>query len=206
MRPYVVKAAYDADGREVLTNTPQVLRRAITPAVAHTMNQVLRGVVNGREGTAHLARVADFTIGGKTGTAQMVDPATRTYYRNRLVASFVGFVPAEDPKLVILVVLYNVPHGHFGGLVAAPVFSEIASDALQQMAVAPAYPPVEHASLLPVNVPDFFLHRKTKLIVPGWMMLVTARLPLLAQTTRWNLQVAKLTRTAYISRIFAASV
>lgn len=157
MRPYVVEAAYDADGREVLMRTPQVLRRAISPAVAHTMNQVLRGVVNGRNGTAHLARVADFTVAGKTGTAQMVNPATGTYYRDRLVASFVGFVPAEDPKLVILVVLYDVPHGHFGGLVAAPVFSKIASDALERMAVAPAYPTAERANLLPiVNGLGFF--------------------------------------------------
>jgi cell division protein FtsI (penicillin-binding protein 3) len=156
MRPYVVKAAYDADGREVLIRTPQVLHRAITPVVAHTMNQVLRGVVNGRDGTAHLARVADFTVAGKTGTAQMVNPATRTYFRDRLVASFIGFVPAEDPKLVILVVLYDVPRGHFGGLVAAPVFSEIASDALARMAVAPGYPSVE-ANLLPIgNALGFF--------------------------------------------------
>jgi cell division protein FtsI (penicillin-binding protein 3) len=151
MRPYVVKAVYDADGRQVLVRTPEVLRRAITPAVAHTMNHVLRGVVNGRNGTAHLARVADFTVAGKTGTAQMVNRATGTYYPDRLVASFVGFVPADDPKLVILVVLHDVPRGHFGGLVAAPVFSEIASDALQRMAVAPAYSPVEHASLLPIG-------------------------------------------------------
>jgi cell division protein FtsI (penicillin-binding protein 3) len=151
MRPYVVKAAYDADGREVLARTPQVLRRAISPVVAHTMNQLLRGVVNGRDGTAHLARVADFTVAGKTGTAQMIDPATGTYYRDRLVASFVGFVPAEDPKLVILVVLFDVPRGHFGGMVAAPVFSEIASGALERMAVAPALSPVEGANLLPID-------------------------------------------------------
>jgi len=157
MRPYVVKVAYDADGREVLSRTPHVVRRAISPAVAHTMNQVLRSVVNGREGTAHLARIADFTVAGKTGTAQMVDPATRTYYRDRLVASFVGFVPAEDPKLVILVVLYDVPPGHFGGLVAAPVFSEIASNALQRLAVAPADPAVQAADLLPIgNAWGFF--------------------------------------------------
>jgi len=162
MRPYVVKAAYDADGREVLIHTPQVLHRAITPVVAHTMNQVLRGVVNGRDGTAHLARVADFTVAGKTGTAQMVNPATRTYYHDRLVASFIGFVPAEDPKLVILVVLYDVPRGHFGGLVAAPVFSEIASDALERMAVAPTHPSVE-ANLLPIgNALGFFSSPKNQ--------------------------------------------
>jgi cell division protein FtsI (penicillin-binding protein 3) len=151
MRPHVVKAAYDADGHEVLAHSPEAVRRAVTPAVAHTMNQVLQGVINGRDGTAHLARVADFTVAGKTGTAQMVNPATGTYYRDRLVASFVGFLPAEDPKLVVLVVLYDVPHGHFGGLVAAPVFSEIASDALQRMAVAPSSPSAERASLLPTG-------------------------------------------------------
>jgi len=151
MRPFVVKAAFDGDGHELFTRGPRILRRAITPAVAHEMNRVLRGVVNGADGTAHLARVADFTVAGKTGTAQMVNPATGTYYRDRLVASFVGFVPAEDPKLVILVVLYDVPHGRFGGLVAAPVFSEIASDALQKMAVAPARPAIERASLLPIG-------------------------------------------------------
>jgi cell division protein FtsI (penicillin-binding protein 3) len=157
MRPHVVKAAYDGDGHEVLVNNPQVMRRAITPAVAHTMNQLLRGVIDGRDGTAHLARVADFTVAGKTGSAQIVNPATGAYYHDRLVASFVGFVPAEDPKLVILVVLYDVPHGHFGGLVAAPVFSKIASDALRRMAVAPANPMVERAALLPIgNILGFF--------------------------------------------------
>ncbi|HKV55341.1 MAG TPA: penicillin-binding protein [Candidatus Binataceae bacterium] len=149
MRPYVVKAAYDAEGHELLEHTPQALHRAISPTVAHTMNMLLRGVVNGQDGTAHLAQVADFMVAGKTGTAQMVNPATGTYYHDRLVASFVGFVPAEDPKLVVLVVLYDVPNGHFGGLVAAPVFSEIASAALQRMDVAPAHPALETASLLP---------------------------------------------------------
>jgi len=149
MRPYVLKAAYDADGHPRLVRAPQPLRRAVTPPVAHIINQLLRAVVSGRDGTAHLARVADITVAGKTGTAQMVDPATGTYYRNRRVASFVGFLPAEDPKLVILVVLYGVPRGHFGGLIAAPVFSEIASHAVERLAVPSANPAVEVASLLP---------------------------------------------------------
>jgi cell division protein FtsI (penicillin-binding protein 3) len=154
LQPYVVKAAYDADGVEVLRRSPEVIRRAITPAVAHTMNQVLQGVVTGRQGTAHLARVADFTVAGKTGTAQIVDPATGTYYRDRLIASFVGFVPAEDPKFVILVVLYDVPTGHFGGMVAAPVFSAIAANALERMAVAPSSSPaVQSAALFPITNP-----------------------------------------------------
>ncbi|MBI3759346.1 MAG: penicillin-binding protein 2, partial [Deltaproteobacteria bacterium] len=76
MRPYVVKAAYDPAGNEILRHTPQVLRRAVTPEVAHQMNLLLRNVVNGADGTGHLAQVADFTVAGKTGTAQMINPAT----------------------------------------------------------------------------------------------------------------------------------
>ena len=113
------------------------------------MNLLLRGVVNGRDGTGRLAQVADFTVAGKTGTAQMVNPATGAYYQSRLVASFVGFLPADDPRVVILVVLYDVPRGHFGGLVAAPVFSEIASTALERLDVAPAHRVYDSASLLP---------------------------------------------------------
>lgn len=149
MRPYVVKAAYDANGREIFEHTPQVLRRALAPSTAHAINNLLRGVVNSPDGTGRLAQVADFTVAGKTGTAQMVNPATGAYYQNRLVASFVGFVPAQDPRLVILVVLYDVPDRHFGGLYAAPVFSEIASHALNHLEVAPQHPTYDTASLLP---------------------------------------------------------
>jgi cell division protein FtsI (penicillin-binding protein 3) len=151
MRPYVVKAAYDADGDEILHHSPQALRRAITPEVAHQMNLLLRNVVNGPDGTGRLAQVADFAVAGKTGTAQMVNPATGGYFQSRLVASFVGFLPADDPRLVILVVLYDVAHGHFGGLYAAPVFSEIASAALQRLEIAPVKTSLGYdtASLLP---------------------------------------------------------
>jgi cell division protein FtsI (penicillin-binding protein 3) len=150
VRPYVVQAAYDAAGRPLLTHTPETLHRVISPDVAHTMNRLLQGVVNGPDGTGRLARVSDFLVAGKTGTAQMVNPTTGAYYQSRLVASFVGFLPADDPRLVILVVLYDVAHGHFGGLTAAPVFSEIASGALRDLNVASAGPHYDAASLLPV--------------------------------------------------------
>lgn len=150
MRPYVVKAAYDADGQQLFQNNPQVTSRALSPETAHAMNLLLRNVVDAPDGTGRLAQVADFTVAGKTGTAQMVNPATGAYYQSRLVASFVGFVPAQDPRLVILVVLYDVQHGHFGGLFAAPVFSEIASSALQRLEVTPPdHPHYESASILP---------------------------------------------------------
>ena len=115
VRPYVVKAAYDAEGHAILTHTPQVMRRAISPDVAHQMNLLLRNVVMSDGGTAAKARVDGFIVAGKTGTAQMVNPENGTYYQNRHVSSFVGFLPADDPRLLILVVLYDVGHGHFGG-------------------------------------------------------------------------------------------
>ncbi|HUY18224.1 MAG TPA: penicillin-binding protein [Candidatus Binataceae bacterium] len=153
MRPYVVKAVYNPTGTPVLVHTPQVMRRAITPAIAHQVNLMLRNVVNGADGTARRAKVEGFIVAGKTGTAQMVNPATGGYFQSRLVASFVGFLPADDPRLVILVVLYDVGHGHFGGLVAAPVFSAIATGAVRQLDItAPRPPGYESASILPLDV------------------------------------------------------
>jgi cell division protein FtsI (penicillin-binding protein 3) len=151
VRPYVVKSAHDAEGSVILTHTPQVIDRAISPAVAHQMNLILRNVVNGADGTAHRAQVDGFLVAGKTGTAQMVNPVTHGYFQNRHVSSFVGFIPADDPRLLILVVLYDVGHGHFGGLVAAPVFSEIAAGALRDLNVASSTANYDAASLLSID-------------------------------------------------------
>ncbi len=149
VRPYVVKAAYDAQGSVIFRHTPQVMRRAIPPDIAHEMNQLLRGPVNGANGTAHRAKVDGFEVAGKTGTAQMVNPAGG-YFQNRHVCSFIGFLPADDPRLLILVVLYDVGHGHFGGLYAAPVFSEIASGAVRDLNIRPTDPNYEVASIIPI--------------------------------------------------------
>ncbi|HYB91892.1 MAG TPA: penicillin-binding protein [Candidatus Binataceae bacterium] len=148
VRPHVVNAAYDADGRVIFRHTPQVMRRAVAPEVAHEMNNLLRNVVNGASGTGRRARVDGFAVAGKTGTAQMVNPAGG-YYQNRHVASFVGFLPADDPRLLILVVLYDVGHGHFGGLYAAPVFSQIAAGALRDLNITSQEQPYDVASLIP---------------------------------------------------------
>lgn len=150
MRPYVVAGAYDASGRALFVHTPQPLARVISPQVAHTMNLLLRNVVQGQEGTGRRAQLADYLVAGKTGTAQMVDPATGRYFQSRLVASFVGFAPADNPRLVILVVLEDVGHGHFGGAVAAPVFGAIAQAALSHLNVASSRPDYSDASVLPV--------------------------------------------------------
>ncbi|MGO9453706.1 MAG: penicillin-binding protein [Candidatus Binataceae bacterium] len=149
VRPYIVKTAYDAQGNVIMQHTPQVMRRAISPDIAHEMNLLLRGPVNGPNGTAHRAKVDGFEVAGKTGTAQMVNPAGG-YFQNRHVCSFVGFLPADDPRLLILVVLYDVGHAHFGGLYAAPVFSEIASGAMRDLNITPTDPNYDVASIFPL--------------------------------------------------------
>ena len=150
MRPYIVKTAYDAQGNVILRHTPQVMRRAIPPDIAHVMNQILRGPVNGANGTARRAKVDGFEVAGKTGTAQMVNPAGG-YFQNRHVCSFVGFLPADDPRLLILVVLYDVGHAHFGGLYAAPVFSQIAAGAARDLGIQPTTDPgYDIASVFPL--------------------------------------------------------
>ncbi|MGO9057201.1 MAG: penicillin-binding protein [Candidatus Binataceae bacterium] len=151
MRPFVVKAAYDAQGNSIFVHTPQAMGRIISPTVAHGANLILRSVVNGEDGTGRKAAVDDFLVAGKTGTAQMINAATGAYYQNRLVGSFVGFVPADNPRLVVLVVLEDVGHGHFGGLIAAPVFSEIAAGALSRLNVAAKHPAFDSAGLLPLG-------------------------------------------------------
>jgi cell division protein FtsI (penicillin-binding protein 3) len=157
MRPYVVKAMYDPSGRPLFTQAPQVVRRAISPAVAHQMSALLRAVVESADGTGRRAAIENVSVAGKTGTAQMVDPLTRAYYRHRLVASFVGFLPAEEPRLVILVALEGVGEGRFGGLVAAPVFRTIALPTLERLRIAPKAREqraagYETAELLPLNL------------------------------------------------------
>jgi len=156
IRPYVVKAAYDAEGRAILTHTPQVIRRAIAPDIAHQMNLLLRNVVMSDGGTAAKALVDGFIVAGKTGTAQMVNPENGTYYQNRHVSSFVGFLPADDPRLLILVALYDVGHEHFGGLIAAPVFSEIAQGAVRDLNITAPSQPYDTAAMIPTL--DFGKH------------------------------------------------
>ncbi len=152
MRPYVVKSIRDPEGRVILAHTPQVVDRVIPPAVAHAVNLLLRNPVYGPHGTGRLAQVAGFTIAGKTGTAQRVDVSTGRYFQNRFNSSFIGFLPANDPRLVILVVLYDVGGNDYGGLVAAPVFRQIALGATSALDIpSNAAPTYDVASLLSIS-------------------------------------------------------
>jgi cell division protein FtsI (penicillin-binding protein 3) len=82
--------------------------------------------------------VEGYPVAGKTGTAQKVDSLTRSYSASKRIGSFVGFVPADHPRLTILVVIDEPKTSSYGGIVAAPAFSEIAQQSLCYLKVAPS--------------------------------------------------------------------
>src|SRR5439155_598086 len=100
MQPRLVKAEFDADGREVRRVEPRAVRQVVSLETARTLSRMLVRVVE--HGTGHLAAVPGYDVAGKTGTAQKLDPATRRYSRAPGVLSFVGFVPADEPRPVLL--------------------------------------------------------------------------------------------------------
>jgi cell division protein FtsI (penicillin-binding protein 3) len=124
MRPHLVD--HIGDG----ASTRPARRRIVARGVARQLLQMLKNVV--LDGTGTLAAVPGYQVAGKTGTAAKVDP-DGTYSKTRYVASFVGVVPASRPRVVILVSI-DEPHGAiWGGVVAAPAFSEIAKFDLQYL-------------------------------------------------------------------------
>jgi cell division protein FtsI (penicillin-binding protein 3) len=129
----------DATGRTRLWRRTPPVRRVISESTALTLRKILRGVVE--KGTGGEAGLEGWSVAGKTGTAQKMDPATRRYSETQYVASFCGFVPSENPRLSILVV-FDEPQGvSWGGTNAGPVFRNVAWRALTRMGVAPDLPP-----------------------------------------------------------------
>jgi len=112
----------------------KVIRRVLSPAVARQLTSMLSDAV--ADGTGMEAQIPGYKVAGKTGTAQKALPNGLGYSQTKFVASFVGFVPAQRPQLVVLVVV-DEPAQHYGGVVAAPAFRNIATFALQHLEVAP---------------------------------------------------------------------
>jgi cell division protein FtsI (penicillin-binding protein 3) len=109
-------------------------KRVISPRTAETFKDILKTVTE-EGGTAKSASVSGNNVAGKTGTAQIIDPRTRRYSTEKFVSSFVGFVPADNPKIAMIVVVYEPKGQIYGGVVAAPVFKKIAENALSYLNV-----------------------------------------------------------------------
>lgn len=139
MRPYVVRQVVAPDGEVLLTHHPHVIRRVVSEKTARLLTLILKGVVSDG-GTGLMASVEGFEVAGKTGTAQKPDLAHGGYSSTKRVASFIGFVPADDPRLVVLVIV-DEPEGNvYGGVVAAPAFRNIARGALRRLGIVPDNP------------------------------------------------------------------
>ncbi len=136
MKPYLVKAVTDESGKIIKEFQPQFVRRVLSPETAKTVARVLEDVATER-GTARHAAIDGYRVAGKTSTAQKVDPETGRYSKSNYVAMFTGFVPANRPKLVILAMIDEPRGGHYGGVVAAPVFKEVGQWALSNLRVQP---------------------------------------------------------------------
>jgi cell division protein FtsI (penicillin-binding protein 3) len=156
MRPHLVKEIRDATGNTIQRTEPAVVRRVLSEQNARTLTEMLQTVIQG--GTGQKAAVEGFTVAGKTGTAQKI-AAHGKGYSNKCVSSFVGFIPADDPKLAIVVVIDEPKGVTYGGVVAAPAFSAMARQILCYLRV---YPASSNQERQPEGV-----WRETRTMLPG---------------------------------------
>jgi cell division protein FtsI/penicillin-binding protein 2 len=140
MKPMIVKSIVSEDGATVLQYQPRAVGPVIAPHTSELMATALRKVV-GPEGTAPKAAVQGFDVAGKTGTAQKVENGqyVRKYY-----SSFIGYFPASNPEISILVSLDDPVGGaYYGGSVAGPVFRAVAEKIAEYLGMVPQSPPPE---------------------------------------------------------------
>jgi len=148
--PLQIASAYSAIANGGILRTPRIVRaidgvrqplppgrRVISPATSTEVRNMLEGVLS-PGGTASEVHIEGYALAGKTGTANKVDAATGTYSESRYIASFVGFAPADDPRLLVAVVVDEPGGGSiYGGEVAAPAFGEIMQFALRYLRIPP---------------------------------------------------------------------
>jgi len=135
MHPHIVKEIRKPDGTSVKTFYPRAVRRVVSREVADRMCEMLQNVCIA--GTGKAARVDGYKTAGKTGTAQKASTSGHGYAAGKYVASFVGFLPATEPRVVILVAIDEPKDTQFGGVAAAPVFREAGRKAMWYMKVPP---------------------------------------------------------------------
>lgn len=186
VQPYVGMRATSASGEELWEHQPNVIRRVMKPETAKAVTAMLEQVVE-EGGTGTKAQIAGVKVAGKTGTSQKVEPGTGRYSADARVASFVGFLPADAPKFVIMVMVDEPQTSKYGGMVAAPIFQAIGAAALERLGLIPAQPTtmLQEASIavdepvapaVPLGVPSFLGLSKRSAVERardlGWMVQV----------------------------------
>jgi cell division protein FtsI (penicillin-binding protein 3) len=148
--PVQLAAAYATIANGGILRSPQLIKsvdgkslqapkgkRIVSRSTAAELRKMLEGVVR-VGGTGTEAAIDGYTLAGKTGTANKIDPETGTYSDTAYVASFVGFAPARDPKLLVTVTVDEPKGGIYGGEIAAPAFQRIAQFALPYLGIPPS--------------------------------------------------------------------
>ncbi len=135
MKPYIVQAVTDENGRLIKSFGPQKIRTVISAETSETVRNIMKSVIT-ENGTGTMAAIDGYAVCGKTGTAQKIDESGK-YAKEKYIASFIGFAPAEDPKITVLVMVDEPIKEHYGGTVAAPAFSRITQETLGYMNVSP---------------------------------------------------------------------
>ena len=128
MKPYIVQAVMNRNGRLIKSGGPCEVRRVISVKTAMILKKIMKSVTE-EGGTGVNAALEDYSVCGKTGTAQKIDEKG-TYAKDKYISSFVGFAPMENPAIAILVVIDEPVKAHFGSIVAAPAFKKIAFETL----------------------------------------------------------------------------
>jgi len=130
VRPRIVKEILDEQGHSIKEFPSRVVRKVISPVTAAKVRGILMGVVE--SGTGKKAKIEDYTAGGKTGTAQKVEPGG-IYSHDRFIASFIGFAPVDNPVLAVVVCIDEPRPVYYGGDVAAPVFRNVVDESLKYL-------------------------------------------------------------------------
>jgi cell division protein FtsI (penicillin-binding protein 3) len=136
MKPYVVEKILDEKGQVVQSFKSEVTRKVISEETAKKVTALLKATTE-KGGTGEEAVPTGYEVAGKTGTAQKVDSLLGGYSEDRYVSGFMGFAPAAEPKLVLLVVIDEPQGNNYGGVVAAPIFRSIMEKALPYLHVVP---------------------------------------------------------------------
>jgi cell division protein FtsI/penicillin-binding protein 2 len=134
MRPMLVDHLENSDGKIVAKYQPQPVRNVVTDRAVKDMITALKTVPT-KDGTAEKAKMENFTVAGKTGTAQKVEHGQ--YARGKYFSSFIGFFPADNPEICISIVIDEPKNGHYGGQTAAPFFKEMADRAANYLNLKP---------------------------------------------------------------------
>jgi cell division protein FtsI (penicillin-binding protein 3) len=147
VQPRIVKSVTGPDGRRTRPSQP-ASTQVISSDTARTLRYMLEAVVEAKGGTAPTAAIDGYRVAGKTGTAQQRDARCGCYSDSAYWATFAGMAPADDPQLVVAVMVDNPKGGLHGGAIAAPTFHQIMTYALKQRGIPPTGTPRPSFTLL----------------------------------------------------------